>query len=71
TGITSTKLYIYSFGVILMELITGKKVVEKSESGDPISLVSWFRKNHLDMINFSRAIYPSIEISDETKPSIR
>uniref|UniRef100_A0A2N9HIS7 Protein kinase domain-containing protein n=1 Tax=Fagus sylvatica TaxID=28930 RepID=A0A2N9HIS7_FAGSY len=43
TGRVTTKVDLYSFGVILMELITGRKALDESQPEDSLHLVTWFQ----------------------------
>jgi hypothetical protein len=68
----TTKVDVYSFGVILMELITGKKVLDDKRSEDSMNLVPWFQTTYLNDQNFFiKAIDSTIDPNDETIASIQ
>ena len=70
TGRVTTKVDLYSFGVILMELITGRKALDESQPEDSLHLVTWFRRMHLNKDTFLKAIDPTIDFDEETLASI-
>lgn len=71
TGRVSTKIDVFSFGVILMEIITGRKALDERYPDDSQHLVPWFRRMHVSKDTFHKAIDPSLEFNDETVASIR
>ncbi|CAJ1936727.1 unnamed protein product [Sphenostylis stenocarpa] len=70
TGRLTTKVDVYSFGVILMEMITGRKALDDSLPEDKIHLVTWFRKMLMNKDSFQTIIDPTIEVDKETLVSI-
>lgn len=57
-----------------MELITGRKVVDESDSSDPqniVYLVTWFRTMHLNRDKFSMAVDETIDLDSGTLVSVR
>ncbi|XP_078159046.1 receptor protein kinase WSS1-like [Carex rostrata] len=63
TGKISTKVDVYAFGVILMELITGRKVLDDTLPDDESHLVTCFRRNLLDRDRFMKSVDPSLDLS--------
>ncbi|XP_047970130.1 receptor protein kinase TMK1-like [Salvia hispanica] len=70
TGRVSTKIDVFSFGVILMEIITGRKALDESFPDDRQHLVPWFRRMLINKDTFRKAIDQSIEVTEETLGSI-
>ncbi|KAL6970046.1 mitogen activated protein kinase [Sarracenia purpurea var. burkii] len=53
------------FGVILMELITGRKALDETQPEESVHLVTWFRRMHINKDTFRKAIDPTIDLDDE------
>ncbi|XP_045808239.1 receptor protein kinase TMK1-like [Trifolium pratense] len=65
TGRVTTKVDIYSYGVILMEMITGRRAIENSQPEENIHLVAWFRRMLLNKDSFDKVIDPALNINEE------
>lgn len=70
TGRVTTKVDIYSFGVILMELITGRKALDETQPEESVHLVTWFKRMYINKDSFRKAIDPTIDLNEETLASI-
>lgn len=72
TGRITAKVDVYSFGMILMDLITGRKVVDATHS-DPeyiIHLATWFQKMHQNHDTFQMAIDKTIQLNEENLANV-
>ncbi|KAF2316681.1 hypothetical protein GH714_042022 [Hevea brasiliensis] len=70
TGRVTTKVDVFSYGVILMEMITGRKALDDTQPEDRLHLVTWFRRMHTNKDTFRKSIDPTIELDEETLASI-
>ncbi|XVF05618.1 hypothetical protein REPUB_Repub05bG0188200 [Reevesia pubescens] len=61
TGQLTFKSDIYSFGVVFLELITGRKAIDNTRDRAEQNLVSWARPMFKDRRNFSRMIDPLLQ----------
>uniref|UniRef100_J3N842 Protein kinase domain-containing protein n=2 Tax=Oryza brachyantha TaxID=4533 RepID=J3N842_ORYBR len=70
TGKVTTKVDVYAYGVILMEMIAGRKVLDDSLPDDETHLVTIFRRNLLDKEKFRKFVDPTLELSAEAWKSL-
>ncbi|XP_073046693.1 receptor-like kinase TMK4 [Primulina eburnea] len=70
TGRVTTKVDVYAFGVVLMEIITGRKALDERMPDDRSHLVTWFRRVLINKDNLRKSIDPILEPDDETYDSI-
>ena len=66
----TTKVDVFSFGVILMELITGRKALDETQPEESLHLVTWFRRMYINKDTFRKAIDETIQLDEETLASI-
>ncbi|KAB5556343.1 hypothetical protein DKX38_007252 [Salix brachista] len=67
TGRVTTKVDVYAFGVVLMEIITGRKTLDDTMPDD---LVPWFRRILMNKENIPKAIDDSLNPDEETLATI-
>ncbi|WCJ34193.1 transmembrane kinase 1 [Euphorbia peplus] len=70
TGKITTKVDVFSFGVVLIELLTGLMVLDEDRPEENRYLVSWFLKIRSDKSKLTAAIDPALDLKDETFDSI-
>ncbi|XP_030463862.1 receptor-like kinase TMK4 [Syzygium oleosum] len=70
TGRVTTKVDIYAFGVILMEILTGRKALDDSLPDERAHLVTWFRRVLINKESIPKAIDQTLNPDDETLESI-
>ncbi|KAE8661490.1 putative receptor protein kinase TMK1 [Hibiscus syriacus] len=71
TGRVTTKVDVFSFGVILMELISGRKALDETQSEESLHLVTWFRRMYVNKDTFLKVIDKTIHLDEEKLASIR
>ncbi|CAI9776127.1 unnamed protein product [Fraxinus pennsylvanica] len=70
TGRVTTKVDVYAFGVVLMEIITGRKALDETMPDERSHLVTWFRRVLINKDNLRKAIDSILDPDDETYESI-
>ncbi|XP_059301055.1 receptor-like kinase TMK4 [Lycium ferocissimum] len=70
TGRVTTKVDVYAFGVVLMEIITGRKALDETMPDESSHLVTWFRRVLINKDNLRKAIDSTLDPDDETYESI-
>ncbi|KAH0733876.1 hypothetical protein KY285_009583 [Solanum tuberosum] len=70
TGRVTTKVDVYAFGVVLMEIITGRKALDETLPDERSHLVTWLRRVLVNKNNLRKAIDPTLDPDEETYESI-
>ncbi|KAL8556328.1 hypothetical protein ACS0TY_003948 [Phlomoides rotata] len=70
TGRESTKINVFAFGVILMEMITGRKALDDTFPNDRQHIVPWFHRTLIKKETFQKVIDPTIDLDEETLANI-
>ncbi|XAR62523.1 Non-specific serine/threonine protein kinase [Bertholletia excelsa] len=66
TGRVTTKVDVYAFGVVLMEIITGRKALDETVPDERSHLVTWFRRILINKENIRKAIDQTLDPDEET-----
>ena len=70
TGRVTAKVDVYAFGVILMEIITGRKALDETMPEESSHLETWFRRVLINKDNIRNAIDTTLDPDEETFDSI-
>ncbi|KAG5242868.1 receptor protein kinase [Salix suchowensis] len=70
TGRVTRKVDVYAFGVILMEIMTGRKALDDTVPDERAHLVTWFRRVLVNNDSLPKAIDQTMNPDEETLVSI-
>ncbi|XVF28992.1 hypothetical protein REPUB_Repub15cG0081300 [Reevesia pubescens] len=70
TGRVTTKVDVYAFGVVLMEIITGRKALDETLPDEKSHLVTWFRRVLINKDNIPKVVDEAINCDEDTMASI-
>ncbi|PQM37083.1 receptor-like kinase TMK4 [Prunus yedoensis var. nudiflora] len=65
TGRVTTRVDVYAFGVVLMQLLSGKKALDDTIPDERSLLVTWFRRFLIKKENIPKAIDETLKNHDE------
>ncbi|XP_022964555.1 receptor-like kinase TMK4 [Cucurbita moschata] len=70
TGRVTTKVDVYAFGVVLMEIISGRKALDDTMPDEQSHLVTWLRRVLINKENIPKAIDQTLNPDEETMECI-